>query len=138
MSISTTTTTTDGIGVNPEFLASEPILASTINTTGTFEVYDVLHAYKTITCLHKFHTLKEFKKRWDVSPLDPNYFMISTGIQESNFSNLYEMVEFTGCKWLCIDIENGYMEQLVTFCNKCRNSFQDITIVVRNNTIQSN
>ena len=44
--------------------------------------------------------------------------MISTGIDERNFSNLCDIVQLTGCKWLCVDIANGYMQQLVDFCKK--------------------
>ena len=109
-----------------------PIIAANMDTTGTFGVYDVLSKYKMITCLHKFHNLKDFKKRWDTSPLDPNYFMISTGIDERNFSWLCDMIQFTKCKWLCVDIANGYMEQLVYFCQKCRATFKDIILVAGN------
>ncbi|MAV65039.1 MAG: GMP reductase [Candidatus Marinimicrobia bacterium] len=109
-----------------------PVISSNMDTTGTFGVYDVLSKYKMITCLHKFYNLKDFKKRWETTPLDPNYFMISTGIDERRFSDLNDMVEFTGCKWLCIDIANGYMEQLVTFCKKCRATWKDMIIVAGN------
>ena len=64
--------------------------------------------------------------------MDPDYFMISTGIDERNFSNLNDIVTFTKCKWLCVDIANGYMEQLVYFCQKCRASFKDVILVAGN------
>ena len=35
-----------------------PIIASNMDTTGTFAIYDILSKYKMITCLHKFHSLK--------------------------------------------------------------------------------
>ena len=103
-----------------------------MDTTGTMEVYDVLSKYKMLTCLNKFYTLKDFQKRWETSPMDPNYFMISTGIDERNFSNLCDIISFTKCKWLCVDIANGYMEQLVTFCDKCRATWKDIILVAGN------
>jgi GMP reductase len=109
-----------------------PIISSNMDTTGTFGVYDVLSKYKMVTCLHKHYSLKDFQKRWEKDPLDPNYFMISTGIDERNFSNLNDIVQFTGCKWLCVDIANGYIEQLVYFCQKCRASFKDIILVAGN------
>jgi GMP reductase len=109
-----------------------PIIAANMDTTGTIEVYDVLSKYKMITCLHKYHNLKDFQNKWKTEPMDPNYFMISTGIDESKFSNLCDIIQFTGCKWLCVDIANGYMEKLVKFCQKCRASFQDIILVAGN------
>ena len=109
-----------------------PIIAANMDTTGTFGVYDILSEYKMLTCLNKFYSLKDFKERWNFKPLNPEYFIISTGIDESNFSNLCDIVEFTGCKWLCIDIANGYMEQFVEFCKKCRATWKDIIIVAGN------
>jgi GMP reductase len=55
-----------------------PIVASNMDTTGTFGVYDVLSKHKIITCLHKFYTIEDFIGK----ELDPDYFMISTGIDE--------------------------------------------------------
>jgi GMP reductase len=109
-----------------------PIISSNMDTTGTFGVYDVLSKYKMVTCLNKYYNLKDFEERWKKEPMDPNYFMISTGIDERNFSNLNDIVSFTKCKWLCVDIANGYMEQLVYFCQKCRASFKDIILVAGN------
>ena len=109
-----------------------PIIAANMDTTGTIGVYDVLSKYKMITCLHKFHNIKDFQNRWKTEPMNPNYFMISTGIDERNFSNLCDIIQFTGCKWLCVDIANGYMEKLVNFCQKCRASFKDIILVAGN------
>ena len=34
-----------------------PIIAANMDTTGTFEVYDVLSKYNMITALHKFYTV---------------------------------------------------------------------------------
>ena len=109
-----------------------PIIAANMDTTGTFEVYDELVKHKMITCLHKHYVLKDFQKKWKTGPMDPNYFMISTGIDERGFSWLNDIVEFTKCKWLCVDIANGYMEQLVNFCKKCRASWPDIILVAGN------
>ena len=110
-----------------------PIIAANMDTTGTFSVYDELSKHKMITCLHKFYNLKHFQERWNsVGPMNPNYFMISTGIDERNFSNLCDIVSFTGCKWLCVDIANGYMQQLVHFCQKCRATWNDIILVAGN------
>ena len=50
--------------------------------------------------------------------------MISTGINEQNFFNLCDIVEATNCKWICIDVANGYMENVVHFCKKVRATFQ--------------
>jgi len=118
-----TTTTWEGV----------PIIAANMDTTGTFEVYDVLSQHKIITCFHKFYTLQNYKKKMEnLFDLNPDYFMISTGIDEKNLPNLKEIVNVTGAKWLCIDIANGYIKKLIDFCALCRSLFPDMIIVAGN------
>ena len=38
-----------------------PVVAANMDTTGTFEVYDVLSKHRMITALHKFYTLEDFR-----------------------------------------------------------------------------
>ena len=109
-----------------------PIIAANMDTTGTFEVYDELVKHKMITCFNKFYNLQDYQDKISKTGLDPNYFMISTGINERNFSNLCDIVDATNCKWICIDVANGYMENVVHFCKKVRATFQDKIIVAGN------
>jgi GMP reductase len=110
-----------------------PIIASNMDTTGTFEVCDVLSKHKMLTCLHKFYTLSDYKNRWETSGcLNPEYFMISTGINENELDTLSEIIDYTQCKWLCVDIANGYIKELVSFCDKCRTRWPHMIIVAGN------
>lgn len=109
-----------------------PVIAANMDTTGTFEVYDVLSKHKMITCLNKFYNVSHFQERWSNHPLDPNYFMISTGINESGFCNLCDIVEITNAKWICVDVANGYMQQVVSYCEKVRETFPNAIVVAGN------
>jgi len=115
-----------------------PIIAANMDTTGTFGVYDVLSQFKMITCLNKFYELGDFtfeigrRNKEELPKLDPDFFMISTGIDESKFSNLIDIVQYTNAKWICVDVANGYMRNMVTFCSKLRASFPDKIIVAGN------
>ena len=100
-----------------------------MDTTGTFEVYQCLKQHKIVTALHKFYTFEDYQKHYH---LDPDYFMISTGIGEKDFANLKTIASSIPCKWICIDVANGYMEALVTFCQKVREAFPDKIIVAGN------
>ena len=93
-----------------------PIIAANMDTVGTYEVYKVLSVFKIITAFHKFYTLKDFEK---MKGLNENYFAISTGISDSDFKNLKEILDSHfgwSVKFICIDVANGYMEKLVEFC----------------------
>ena len=109
-----------------------PIISANMDTTGTFEVYDVLSQFKMITCFNKFYTEEHFKNRMQENKLNPEYFMISTGINESNIDSLVRKVEITNAKWICIDVANGYMREVVSFCSKIRDIFPNNIIVAGN------
>lgn len=105
-----------------------PIIASNMNTIGTYEMYKVLSSYKMITAFHKFYTLQDFRGM----NLDPDYFMISTGITNRDFLRLIEILENIECKFICIDIENGYMKMFQDFCLKIREKYPSKIIVAGN------
>jgi GMP reductase len=107
-----------------------PIIAANMDTTGTFEVCAVLQKYKMVTALNKFYTISDYKAT--NIQLDPEYFMVSTGISDENMQNLIEIMEYTNCRWICIDVANGYMQSFVNFCKTARVLFPDKIIVAGN------
>ena len=109
-----------------------PIISANMDTTGTFEVYDVLSSFKMLTCFHKHYTLEDFETRLANKELNPEYFMISTGISIESLPNFKKKVELTNAKWICIDVANGYMNRVVEFASKVREMFPDRIIVAGN------
>jgi len=105
-----------------------PVIAANMDTTGTFGVYDVLSKHKMITSLHKFYGIDDFKSK----ELDPDYFMVSTGINFDKIEELKNIVSITKAKWLCIDVANGYMKKMVDFCRLIRDVFPNLIIVAGN------
>ena len=59
-----------------------------MDSTGTFELYEVLKNYNIITALHKFYTLADYTNYISTHKLDPNYFMVSTGIHKNDLNKL--------------------------------------------------
>ena len=109
-----------------------PIISANMDTTGTFDVYETLSKHNIITALHKFYTLQDFLTYKESHELDPDYFMISTGIHEPDFERLVAILTHVDCNWICIDVANGYMDKLVTFCKKVRQQFPDKIIIAGN------
>ena len=109
-----------------------PIIAANMDTTGTFETYDILSKYNIITALNKFYELSDYINAIDEYNLDPEYFMVTTGISDSDYKSLLGIVAATGCKWICIDVANGYISSLVDFCKKVRERYPDKIIVAGN------
>jgi GMP reductase len=109
-----------------------PIIAANMDTVGTYEVYKVLSKHKIITAFHKFYTLKDFQEMKD---LNADYFAISTGISDSDFVKLKQILDNnfgSSVKFICIDVANGYMEKLVEFCKKVRENYPNKIVIAGN------
>ena len=111
-----------------------PMISANMDTTGTFEVYQVLQKHRMVTALNKFYTIHDYRKASATLEcgLDPDYFMVSTGITDKNFETMCAIVEETGCRWICIDIANGYIDKFVAYCRKVREMWPDKIIVAGN------
>ena len=110
-----------------------PIIAANMDTIGTFKVYNSLKKYKMLTALNKFYTVQDYyNARISGIELDPEYYMVTNGITDENLENLKEIVLYTKCKWICIDVANGYMDCFVDFCKKVRDLYPDKIIVAGN------
>lgn len=113
-------------------LSVVPIIAANMDTIGTFEMYKALSEFKMLTCMHKFYNINDYKEFTKENELDPNLFIISTGIKDDDFTRMCEIVDFTGCNWICIDIANGYINNLVVFCRKVREKYPNKIIIAGN------
>jgi len=112
-----------------------PIVAANMTTIGTLDVYKVLSTYKIITALHKFHKLQDlldYNKENSDSKLNPDYFMISTGISDDDYKNLTNILDNFECKFICVDIANGYISKFNEFCKVLRREYPEKIIVAGN------
>ena len=108
-----------------------PIIAANMDTIGTIEVARALSKHRIVTALHKFYCSTDIKAAVD-SGLDPSYFMISTGISDKDHARLRMILSEVDVKWICVDVADGYMQQLVHFCKNIRERYPDKIIVAGN------
>jgi GMP reductase len=112
-----------------------PIVAANMTTIGTLELYKVLSSYKIITALHKFHKLQDlldYNKENSDFKLNPDYFMISTGIGDDDYKNLTFILNNFECKFICVDIANGYISKFNDFCKTLRAEYPEKIILAGN------
>lgn len=107
-----------------------PIMSANMDTTGTFEIYDVLSKYKILTMFHKFYTAEDYQNQKE--KLDPNYFGVSTGISDNDYEKLESIMDVIDCKFICIDIANGYLDGMVSYCKRVRSRYPDKIIIAGN------
>ena len=109
-----------------------PIITANMDTVGTFEAYEVLSQYGILTCFHKFYTVNDYVDYMEKKDLDPERYVISTGIRDEDFEKTIKLVDILKPKFLCIDVANGYMFKLMEFCKKMRATFPDVTLIAGN------
>ncbi len=109
-----------------------PIISANMDTTGTFQVHESLTKHNIITALHKFYNKDDYLQQNNDGGLDPDFFMVSTGIGEGSIEKLLEIQNVVPFKWICIDIANGYINKLVEFCKKVRSTFPEHRIIAGN------
>lgn len=111
-----------------------PVISANMDTTGTFEVADVLARHGMLTAIHKHYSLEE----WDryLADRDASIYsriMVSTGTSGADYEKLSRILgSHPKVEFLCIDVANGYAESFVEFVRKVRGGFGDKTIVAGN------
>lgn len=110
-----------------------PIIAANMDTVGTYEIYKELSKHHIITALHKFYTLNDYIKMSKADGgLNKEYFMVSTGINDKDYTRLRQILDNIFVKFICIDVANGYMAKLCEFCKKVREEYPNKIIVAGN------
>jgi len=104
-----------------------PIMTSNMDTVGTFDMYNVLSGYGLLTCFHKFYSKDDYKDYIDI--LDPNYYILSTGIRENDKNNTRELIDLLNPKFLCIDVANGYSKSFLDTVRQYREEFPNLVLI---------
>lgn len=104
-----------------------PIIASNMDTIGTFEMYRVLSKYKMITCFHKHYKLEDYP-----TDLDPNYYMISTGTSDKDWIKIGQLIDHLNPLFVCVDVANGYIKPFADFVKQLRDKYPNIVLVCGN------
>ncbi len=107
-----------------------PLMAANMDTTGTFEIYDVLKRHKMITVFYKHYSVEEYRNRKD--SLDREYYSLSTGTSDSDYLKLQELIALLNPKFVTIDVANGYSSAFIEFCKKVRADYPTLTIFAGN------
>jgi len=110
-----------------------PIIASNMDTTGTFEMAKALGEHKCYTCIHKFYSLDAWKEFAASNKAILPYVAASSGTAEGDFERLCDILEnVPEVKFICLDVANGYSQFFVEYVEKVRQAFPTHTILAGN------
>ena len=113
----------------PLHLNCVPLMASNMDTSGTFEIARVASQYNVLTCLHKFYDLADFDREQFF-----NHIVVTTGTSEEDFNKVKLIMEKHNDKlqMICIDVANGYTEGFLTFVKKMRATYPEKVLIAGN------
>jgi GMP reductase len=106
-----------------------PLVASNMDTVGTFAMARALAEQKMLTCIHKYYRPEEWDRFDDV---EPDHFAVTIGSAEQELDALRAMAERRPVKWLCLDVANGYSEQFLNAVRRARAAFPEGIVVAGN------
>ena len=101
-----------------------PIIAANMDTVGTFDMYNSLSKHKIITCFHKFYRPEDYSL-----DMNKDYYMISSGIGDSDWDKLQKTMTRLEPNFVCVDVANGYSTKFLNFVRKAREKYPDVTLV---------
>lgn len=110
-----------------------PVIASNMDTTGTFEMARVFSRNHMMTCIHKYYELDRWTK--EVPNLDFNFVCPSIGANQKDlekFNELYYKIAQGRIKFISLDVANGYQEYFSDFVKRFRDAYPFLTIIAGN------
>ncbi|HVL57546.1 MAG TPA: GMP reductase [Burkholderiaceae bacterium] len=114
---------------------SVPIIASNMDTVGTFEMARALARHRMHCALHKYYPVDALVQFFDRANREHNqYAFYSLGILDTDLAKFDDVWKRSGgaIEWVCIDVANGYTEAFVAFVRKFRDRYPDVVIMAGN------
>lgn len=110
-----------------------PVIASNMDTVGTFEMAKTLAKHSCFTCIHKYYSVEAWKEFSLQSPESIPFCAVSSGSGDGDFERLQQVLDAVPkLSFICLDVANGYSEHFVLFLRKARAAFPQHTIMAGN------
>ncbi|OGT63110.1 MAG: GMP reductase [Gammaproteobacteria bacterium RIFCSPHIGHO2_12_FULL_45_12] len=109
-----------------------PIFAANMDHTGTFAMASALSAHQVLTALDKYLSVEDWKKFTKQHASALPFVAVSTGIGETDFARLDEVMAVAAVPFVCLDVANGYTERFVSFLENLRARYPKTVIMAGN------
>ncbi|XP_012266344.1 GMP reductase 1-like [Athalia rosae] len=110
-----------------------PVMASNMDTIGTFDMAKTLTKHGLFTTIHKYYTAEEWKDFAAKHPECVGNVAVSSGTSQEDFERLSSILKSVPeLSFICLDVANGYSQHFVEFVRRVRFAFPDHTIIAGN------
>jgi GMP reductase len=107
-----------------------PIIASNMDTTGTFEIHNVLSEHAMITCIARHYNKSGME--WSQSK-NKNKLCVMSGISDIEIREIVGVsTTFPDVAFVGLDVANGYTINFVEAIKRLRNELPNATIIAGN------
>jgi GMP reductase len=111
-------------------ISGVPIIASNMDTVGTFAMCEKLSKHHIFTCLHKFYSEEELKKFYEGSSASWAFYTL--GISNEEIKKLENVAQVSQIPGICLDVANGYTKYFVEKVKYIREKFPYAVILAGN------
>lgn len=105
-----------------------PIMVANMDSTGTLDMARTLQKQHIITCLHKFYDPEDIP----IDELNRDYFTITCGTSDREMEKLEKMVQTIKPHFICLDVANGYLDNVIDRIRYIREKYPSITLIAGN------
>lgn len=109
-----------------------PVMASNMDTTGTFDMARAFSASQMFVCIHKHYTVQQWVEFAANNPQSIEHVAVSAGSSQRDLDKLKDIISQVPVNFICLDVANGYSEHFVAFVKKVRESYPSKTIIAGN------
>ncbi|XP_043276915.1 GMP reductase 1-like [Venturia canescens] len=110
-----------------------PVMASNMDTVGTFEMARVLSKHGLFTTVHKYYSPEEWKEFATKNSDCLENMAVSSGTSQGDFDRLSSVIAAVPeLSFICLDVANGYSQHFVEFVRKVRAEYPGHTIIAGN------
>lgn len=110
-----------------------PIIASNMDTIGTFRMAKTLSSNNMLTCLHKFVDMKDTIDFYLEQKKHEENVAFTIGMRDGDFDKADEIFSLNpNIKFLCVDVANGYSQDFLKYIEKVRQKWNNKTIIAGN------
>lgn len=114
-----------------------PIISSNMDTVTNIDTFNTLKKRNYLSCFPKYLNRSWLSVHVPVELEHVDWYMISCGINDGDTSvlfKLFQKLSNSGIrpKFVCIDVANGYMNELIKTCSYIRTLMPEVTIVAGN------
>lgn len=109
-----------------------PIIASNMDTVGTFEMAKALNQHGLFTTVHKHYNLDQWVEFAKENSGVLKNIALSTGISDADQEKMAEILNTVPIDFICVDVANGYSSFFVDFVRQTRKKYPNKTIIAGN------